>query len=149
MYFTIHDFSILLINEFIFILFLNYYIKKIPQRRPGYGTARTAQNPLLLFRLVFVFAALLRSETRMFVASLFQLPPRKPDPCYVQNTLVLGEDNQSATSDKGYPKPLHRMVFPILVFAPCPKTRSRTFCRGNDPATAPASVKTAVQKYRI
>jgi hypothetical protein len=36
--------------------------------------------PLLLLRFVFVLAALLRSDTRAFVASLFQLPPRKPEP---------------------------------------------------------------------
>jgi len=38
----------------------------------------TARNPTLLLRSVFVQPALLRSETRKLLDSLFQLPPRRP-----------------------------------------------------------------------
>jgi hypothetical protein len=44
------------------------------------GAARTAREPLLLFRSVFTLAALLRSDTRAFALALFQLPPRNPAP---------------------------------------------------------------------
>lgn len=49
--------------------------------------------PLLLLRFVLALAALLRSDTRAFVASLFQLPPRKPQDFTLRRYTIFGNCN--------------------------------------------------------
>jgi hypothetical protein len=45
-----------------------------------HGAERAPRQPLSLFRFAFVFAALLRFDTRRLSSLLFQLPPRNPAP---------------------------------------------------------------------